>query len=75
MMFLKGVPHNTSFYSNILCPTFFTPHLYRCAKEEKNPVNKNQGWEPNHKKYKANENTSKCKTKDKTKVNNQQKIK
>jgi hypothetical protein len=23
MMFFKGVPHNTSFYYNILCPTFW----------------------------------------------------
>jgi len=27
-------------------------------KERKTPVNKNQGWEPIHLKYKANENTS-----------------
>jgi hypothetical protein len=28
-------------------------------EEERNPVNKNQGWEPIHQKYKAKENTSK----------------
>jgi hypothetical protein len=27
-------------------------------KKKKNPVSKNQGWEPIHQKYKANENTS-----------------
>jgi hypothetical protein len=27
-------------------------------KRKKNHVNKNQGWEPIHHKYKANENTS-----------------
>jgi hypothetical protein len=29
------------------------------AKWEEKPVNKNQGWEPIHQKYKAKENTSK----------------
>jgi hypothetical protein len=40
---------------------------------KKNPVNQNQGWEPIHQKYKANENTSRDTTKEKTKANNQQK--
>jgi hypothetical protein len=40
----------------------------------KNLVNKNQGWEPIHQKYKANENTSTHNPKTKTKVNNQQKL-
>jgi len=35
MMFLKGVPHNTSYYSKILCPTFFTLHLYTSIGEPK----------------------------------------
>jgi hypothetical protein len=34
---------------------------------KKNPVNKNQGWEPMHPKYKANENTSKHNPKKKQK--------
>jgi len=41
--------------------------------KKKNPVNKNQGWEPIHQKYKANENTSRTQPKEKTKANNQQK--
>jgi hypothetical protein len=43
-------------------------------KRKKNLVNKNQGWEPIHQKYKANENTSRHNPKKKTKVNNQQKL-
>jgi hypothetical protein len=38
--------------------------------ENENPVNKNQGWEPIHQKYKANENTSRHHPK-KTKANEQ----
>jgi hypothetical protein len=34
---------------------------------EENPVNKNQGWEPIHQKYKANENTSRHNPKKKNK--------
>jgi len=39
---------------------------------KKNHGNKNQGQEPIHQKYKANENTSR-QPKEKTKANNQQK--
>jgi len=39
------------------------PHLgalhTTCKERKKNLVNKNQGWESIHQKYKANENTSK----------------
>jgi len=39
------------------------PHLgalyTRCKERKKNRINKNQGWESIHQKYKANENTSK----------------
>jgi hypothetical protein len=42
-------------------------------KKEKNPVKTNQGWEPIHQKYKANENTNRHNLKNKTKANNQQK--
>ncbi len=35
--------------------------------KKKNPVNKNQGWEPIHQKYKANENTSRHNPKKKQK--------
>jgi hypothetical protein len=38
-----------------------------------NLVNKNQGWENNHQKYKANENRSKHNLTKKTKTNSQQK--
>jgi ribosomal protein S12 len=41
-------------------------------KEEK-PVKTNQGWEPIHQKYKANENTSIHNSKNKKKANNQPK--
>jgi hypothetical protein len=41
MMFFKGVPHNTSFYYNILCPTFwgigFRVLEARWAKGEEKP--------------------------------------
>jgi hypothetical protein len=37
------------------------------VKFEENPVNKNQGWEPIHQKYKANENTSRHNPKKKQK--------
>jgi hypothetical protein len=33
--------------------------------KRKNLINKNQGWEPIHEKYKANENTSRCNPKEK----------
>jgi hypothetical protein len=36
-------------------------------KEKKNHVNKNQGWEPIHKKYKAKENISRHNPKKKQK--------
>jgi hypothetical protein len=36
-------------------------------KKKKNIVNKNQGWEPIHQKYKANENTSRHNPKKSTK--------
>jgi hypothetical protein len=52
-------------------------HLQKRKKEKfhplspkKNPINKNQGWEPIPQKYKANENTSRHNPKKKTKVNN-----
>jgi hypothetical protein len=35
--------------------------------KKKNPVNKNQGWEPIHQKYKANENTNRHNPKKKQK--------
>jgi hypothetical protein len=35
--------------------------------KKKNPLNKNQGWEPMHQKYKANENTSRHNPKKKQK--------
>jgi len=35
-----------------------TSTMNKWKKRKKNPVNKNQGWEPIHLKYKANENTS-----------------
>ncbi len=35
--------------------------------KKKNPGNKNQGWEPIHQKYKANENTSRHNPKKKQK--------
>jgi hypothetical protein len=42
--------------------------LVSCAQpKRKNPVNKNQGWEPIHEKYKANENTSRRNPKEKQK--------
>jgi hypothetical protein len=37
-------------------------------KKKKNPGNKNQGWEPIHQKYKANENTSIYNPKEKQKL-------
>jgi hypothetical protein len=43
-------------------------------KEKKNPVNKNQGWEPIHQKYEANENTSRHNLKKKQKQTINQKI-
>jgi hypothetical protein len=43
------------------------------SERSKNPVKNNQGWEPIHQKYKANENTSKHNPKIKTKANNEQK--
>jgi hypothetical protein len=33
-------------------------NIWNPARRKKNPVNKNQGWEPIHQNYKANENTS-----------------
>jgi len=34
-------------------------HIRHKRREgKKNPINKNQGWEPIHQKYKENENTS-----------------
>jgi hypothetical protein len=33
-------------------------HLKYFEHKKKNHVNKNQGWEPIHQKYKVNENTS-----------------
>ncbi len=36
-------------------------------KEKKNPINKNQGWEPIHQQYTAKENTSKHNPKKKQK--------
>jgi hypothetical protein len=41
-------------------------------KKKKNPAKTNQGWEPIHQKYKANENISRHSSKKKTKANNQQ---
>jgi hypothetical protein len=40
----------------------------------KNPIYKNQGQEPIHQNYKANESTSRHNPKKKTKANNQRKI-
>jgi hypothetical protein len=37
---------------------------------KKNPINKNQGWEPIHQKYKANVNKIRHNPKKKTKANN-----
>jgi hypothetical protein len=43
------------------------------VKFEENPISKNQGWEPIHQKYKANENTSRHNPKkERKKANNQQ---
>jgi hypothetical protein len=41
--------------------------------KKKNPINKNQGWESIHQKYKANENTETQPKRKKHKANNQQK--
>jgi hypothetical protein len=41
--------------------------LWTNEKKKKNPVNKDQGWEPIHLKYKANENTSRHNPKEKQK--------
>jgi hypothetical protein len=35
------------------------------VEEKKNSINKNQGWEPIHRKYKAKENTSRHNPKEK----------
>jgi len=43
--------------------------------KNENPVNKNQGWEPIHQKYKANENTSRYHPKKKKPKANEQKSK
>jgi hypothetical protein len=49
------------------------PKLFIPDQMKKNPVNKNQGWESIHQKYKANENTTSHNPKKKQKQNNQQK--
>jgi hypothetical protein len=42
--------------------------LVSCVQpKRKNLVNKNQGWEPIHEKYKVDENTSRCNPKEKQK--------
>jgi len=53
---------------------FDVVHACNEVEKKKNHVNKNQGWEPIHQKYKANENTSTHNPKKKRqKANNQQK--
>jgi hypothetical protein len=47
------------------------PWLYA---KKKHPVYKNQGWEPIHQKYKANESKSRHNPKKKTKTNNQRNL-
>jgi hypothetical protein len=66
---LSKVPFSNALLSTILQFTFNIKE----EKKKKKPVNKNQGWEPIHKKYKENENTSthnpkKNKSKQSTKI-------
>jgi hypothetical protein len=45
--------------------------VYNNCHKKKNPVNKNQGWEPIQQKYNANDNTNRHNPKQKPKANNQ----
>ncbi len=47
-------------------------HVTLDVTRKKNPVKKNQGWDPINQKCKANENTSRRNPKKNTKANNQQ---
>jgi len=49
-------------------------HIFTLKGSKKSPVNKNQGWEPIHQKYKANENTSRHNPKKKQKQTIDKKI-
>jgi hypothetical protein len=54
-MFFKKIPlvihFQTTSYS-------WPSQVFKLSKQKTNHVNQNQGWEPIHQKYKANENTN-----------------
>jgi hypothetical protein len=66
-MLLELCVFNQACAHELVMDIFDVLHACNEVKKKKNHVNKDQGWEPIHQKYKANENTSRHNPKNKSK--------